>query len=144
MIEDTRVDSNRLLALEAKWDELSSKNDATYRLMQDILQRLGPAQAENVQNSIPRPDSRQPSPVPTPSAGRKRNFLKPSAPPEFAGDRSAGKEFLNSCRTYIRLCPDAFEDETTQIVWAMSYMKTGRAARWAAREFEQEAQEGRF
>jgi hypothetical protein len=29
-----------------------------------------------------------------------------------------------------------------QIVWAMSYMKTGRASRWAAREFDSEASNG--
>jgi len=47
--------------------------------------------------------------------------------------------FLMSCRTYIRLCPEAFADEDTKIVWALSYMKSGRAGRWAAREFEYEA-----
>ena len=27
-----------------------------------------------------------------------------------------------------------FEDDLTKIVWAMSYMKTGRANRWATRQ----------
>jgi len=54
------------------------------------------------------------------------------------GDQAAGKAFLTSCRTYI-LCPEAFEDDLTKIVWAMSYMKTGCANHWATREFEQEA-----
>jgi len=32
-----------------------------------------------------------------------------------------------------------FEDDLTKIIWAMSYMKTGRANRWATHEFKQEA-----
>jgi len=68
--------------------------------------------------------------------------LKPSFPPDFAGDRNSGKAFLTSCRTYIRLCPESFEDEPTKIIWAMSYMKSGRAGRWATREFELEVRIG--
>jgi len=49
-----------------------------------------------------------------------------------------------SCQTYIRLCPEAFDDDSTKIVWAMSYMKSGCANRWATREFEQEAKAGRL
>ena len=39
-----------------------------------------------------------------------------------------------------------FEDDSTKIVWAMSYMKSGRANRWpgATRKFEQEAKAGRL
>ncbi|HEX9428860.1 MAG TPA: hypothetical protein VF944_00630 [Candidatus Bathyarchaeia archaeon] len=32
----------------------------------------------------------------------------------------------------------------TKVVWAMSYMKSGRANRWATRVFEQEAKTGRL
>jgi hypothetical protein len=63
-------------------------------------------------------------------------------PSDYDGDRSNGKAFLTSCRTYICLRPDAFEDDATQIIWAMSYMKTGCAGRWAAQEFEHEARDG--
>jgi len=77
--------------------------------------------------------------IPASSARRKKLALKPSFPPDFSGDRAAGKAFLTSCQTYIRLCPEAFEDDLTKMIWAMSYMKTGRANRWATREFEQEA-----
>ena len=78
----------------------------------------------------------------TPSAGRKKNHLKPSTPADFDGDRAKGKAFLTSCHTYIRLCADSFEDNDTKIVWAMSFMKTGRASRWAQRELEHEAAKG--
>jgi len=43
---------------------------------------------------------------------------------------------------YIRLAPEEFDSDTTRIVWAMSHMKSGRAGRWAACEFEYEATTG--
>src|SRR6266567_1222404 len=70
---------------------------------------------------------------------RKTIYLKPSNPPDFDGNRSKGKAFLTSCCTYIRLCPEAFDDEPTKIIWAMSYMKSRRAGCWASWEFELEA-----
>jgi len=84
---------------------------------------------------------RPPTPTPTnstSSTGRK-TLLRPSVPADFEGDQTKGKVFLTSCRIYIRLCPDAFTDDDTKIVWALSYMKSSRAGRWAAREFENEA-----
>jgi len=42
----------------------------------------------------------------------------------------------------LHLCPEVFDNDATQIIWAMSYMKTGHATRWAAREFELEAKKG--
>ena len=56
----------------------------------------------------------------------------PATPPGFDGDHSRGMAFLNSCQTYIWLCPSEFPDEQTKIVWAMLYMKSGRAQRWTA------------
>ena len=117
---------------------MRSQNKATHRLLQDVLDKLGPTQARMVPNPI-RPlthGSTQSSPIPTSSVGQRKNFLKPSAPSEFNGDRSAGKAFLMSCRTYI--C----EDDLTKVIWAMSYMKAGHAGRWATREFEHEAKSG--
>jgi hypothetical protein len=64
---------------------------------------------------------------------------KPSAPSEFDGDHAKGKAFLTSCWTYVCLCLEAFEDDTVKIVWAMSYMKSRQANRWATREFEYKA-----
>ena len=40
--------------------------------------------------------------------------------------------FLNSCQTYIWLCPSKFLDEQSKIAWAMSYMKSGCAQKWTA------------
>jgi len=144
MIEDQPVHMDCVRAIEATMEEMKSQHEATHQLLQDILTRLGPAQAQNVQDPLPtRPACGSPTPsIPASSAGQKKLALKPSFPPDFSGDQAAGKAFLTSCRTYIRLCPEAFEDDLTKIIWAMSYMKTGRANRWATHEFEQEAKTG--
>ena len=39
---------------------------------------------------------------------------------------------------YICLCPDSFPLDETKITWALSYMKSGRAAKWADRIFKWE------
>jgi len=141
MIEDQPVHMDRVCAIEATMDKMKSQHDATHQLLQDILTQLGPTQAQNVQDPLPtRPACRSPTPsTPASSTGQKKLALKPSFPPDFSGDQAAGKAFLTSCRTYIRLCPEVFEDDLTKIIWAMSYMKTGHANHWATHEFEQEA-----
>ena len=70
----------------------------------------------------------------------RTRMARPAAPPDFDGDRTKGMAFLNSCQTYIRLCPKEFQDEQTKIVWAMSYMKSGHAQKWTARIFHWEQQ----
>ena len=65
--------------------------------------------------------------------------LKPATPSEFDGDRIKGRAFLNSCRLYISLCDEQFRDEQAQIHWALSFMKSGRAALYANRILRKEA-----
>ena len=79
-----------------------------------------------------------PSNQPEPEHQLKVRRPKPATPAEFDGERKKGLTFLHSCQTYFRLCPEEFRDEQTKIVWAMSYMKSGRAAKWAARIFRWE------
>ena len=57
---------------------------------------------------------------------------------EYDGDRSKALAFLTSCQTYIQLCPDSFPCDQTKITWALSYMKSGRAVKWAAQIFKWE------
>ena len=131
-----------VFALETAMDEMKSQNEATHHLLQSVLDRLSPSQAQNAPDRIrpPSANSIRFSPIPASSAGQKKNFLKPSAPLEFDGSRSAGKAFLMLCQTYIHLCPESFEDN--DIVWAISYMKTGCAGYWATHEFEHEVKSG--
>ncbi|KIM34747.1 hypothetical protein M413DRAFT_33052 [Hebeloma cylindrosporum] len=117
--------------LEATIDDLKSQGEATKSMLQAILEKLGGP----VPNPAPSPVLPHPglepntplspmSPFVTHSAGRKRPVLKASVPGDFTGDRAKGKAFLSSCRTYMHLCPEAFSDETTRIIWALSFMKT--------------------
>ena len=54
-------------------------------------------------------------------------------PTEFDGDQTHGQAFLSSCQTYICLYLDSFPSDKIKITWVLSYMKSRRAAKWAAR-----------
>jgi hypothetical protein len=142
MSEDCLFPMDRLSSLESTVDSMMSQSKATKNLLQTILERLGPVPGL-LNESRPSPtgwlQSHPPTPIPTPALGWKKTLLKPSTPLEFNSDHAKGKAFLTSCWTYICLCLEAFKDDTIKIVWAMSYMKCGRAGHWAAREFEYEA-----
>ncbi|GLB45625.1 hypothetical protein LshimejAT787_2500170 [Lyophyllum shimeji] len=70
---------------------------------------------------------------PATSFTRGGDRLRPAPPDSFDGEREKGRAFINSCDLYMSLTPDAFPDEQTRINWVLSYMKGGRAARFAAR-----------
>ena len=120
--------------LEATIDNLKSQGGATKSMLQSILDKL----STPVPNPVPSPLlphlGLQPntplSPISTfntPSPSWKRPILKASVPRDFTGDHTKGKAFLSSCRTYMHLCPEAFPDEMTRIIWALSFMKSNRA-----------------
>ena len=91
MVHDGPVNVGHLIALESTVDGLRSQNEATLAVLQDILSRLGPALALNVQALL-----HYTPPIPA-STGWKKIPLKPSPPLDFDGERSAGKAFLMSC-----------------------------------------------
>jgi Retrotransposon gag protein/Zinc knuckle len=132
--EDTPATASRLAALEAAYERIISDNAATQQLLLTLMKRSDP--------SVPVTPPTISSLPPTILTPPKRTVVKPSSPCDFDGERSKGRAFLTSCRTYIRLCPDSFPDEPTKIMWALSYMNSGRANRWAGRELEFEARIG--
>jgi len=73
------------------------------------------------------------SPPPAPPVRRTRPKL--SCPPDFNGERHNGCAFLNSCSLYIRLAPEQFYDEQEKILWALTFFKNGRAAKWSENVF---------
>ena len=75
------------------------------------------------------PTQHQPAPPPPPRTTTSK--ARVATPSDYDGDRSRGRSFLNSCNIYFRLCDHQFENEQTRILWALSYMKQGRAAKWA-------------
>jgi len=52
MLKDSPIHVDCILAIEATVDDTRSQNEATHRLLQDVLDKLGPAQARNVPNPI--------------------------------------------------------------------------------------------
>ena len=52
MIEDSPAHIDHILTIEATVNDIKSKNDATHQLLQNLLDRLGPLQAQNVPNSV--------------------------------------------------------------------------------------------
>ena len=89
-----------------------------------------------VANPLPPPISNTPplpvpsplvSPPPAPTARRMRPKL--SCPLDFGGERHNGRAFLNSYSLYIRLAPEQFHDEEERILWALTFFKSGRAAK---------------
>jgi len=82
------------------------------------------------------------SPLSAPPVRRTRPKL--SCSPDFNGERHNGRVFLNSCSLYIRLAPEQFHDEQKRILWALTFFKGGRAAKWSKNVFHQEADTGVF
>lgn len=92
--------------------------------LQEIMSQLATLTAAQ---SVPTPVP----PPPPPPPRRSTTHAKVATPSEFDGDRLRGRAFINSCSVYFRLCPDHFRDDQEKILWALSYMKQGRAAKWA-------------
>ena len=59
----------------------------------------------------------------------------PVLPSKYDGNCFKGQAFLTSFQTYIHLCPDTFLGDHIKITWALSYMKSRQAAKWAERIF---------
>jgi len=74
----------------------------------------------------------------------RRTRPKLSCPPDFSRERHNGHVFLNSCSLYIRLAPEQFHNEQEKILWALTFFKGGRAAKWSENVFHQEADTGVF
>jgi Retrotransposon gag protein/Zinc knuckle len=124
---------DRLEFMEQKLAQLEARDIETQSKLDLLLAALLPKK--------PDPPAVIPPILPLLSADPPRTrTARPAVPPEFDGERSKGLAFLNACQTYIRLCPNEFPDEQTKVIWAMSYMKSGRAQKWTARIFKWEQQ----
>lgn len=125
------MEDERVVALEQALSELQTRDVSTQTKLNLILEHISSLKPPT---SSPLPETDIPILRPTPSM----RGPPPALPNEFDGNRTKGLAFLRSCQTYIRLCSDNFSDDQMKIVWALSYMKEGRAAKWAARIFRWE------
>jgi hypothetical protein len=132
-VSDDRVSNleQAVAKLQARDIENQNKLDSLLASMAQLLQN---------RPTLETPLSTKQNVLSPPVDPPRTRVARPAAPPDFDGDRTKGMAFLNSCQTYIRLCPKEFPDEQTKIVWAMSYMKSGRAQKWTARIFHWEQQ----
>jgi len=121
------MEGKRLMTLEQALAELQAKDANTQHKLDILISHIPQSK-----NPIP---STQITPVTL-----KDHGLKPALLLEFNGDCTKGMVFLNSCQVYICICPNSFMDEQAKIIWAMSYLKAGRAAKWSARIFRWEEQ----
>jgi len=69
---------------------------------------------------------------------------KLSCPLDFSGERHNGCAFLNSCSLYIHLALEQFHDEEERILWALTFFKSGRTAKWSENVFCQKVDTGVF
>jgi len=69
---------------------------------------------------------------------------KLSCPLDFGGERHNGRAFLNSCSLYICLAPEQFHNEEERVLWALTFFKSGCAAKWSKNIFRQEVDTGVF
>jgi hypothetical protein len=127
------MDEDRISVMEKALAAMEAKQAETDSRFEQILAALNQPRPHSPQQTVEQPIPSSPPPS-------KNRSVRPAAPPDFDGDRSKGMAFLNSCQTYLRLCPKEFADEQTKVVWAMSYMKSGRAQKWTARVFRWESQ----
>jgi len=71
-------------------------------------------------------------------------YPKLSSLPDFGGEHHNGHAFLNSCSLYIHLALEQFHNEQEKILWALTFFKSGCAAKWSENMFCQEADTGVF
>jgi hypothetical protein len=136
-----KMEDDRIASLEQALSELQARDVTTQQKLDLLISHLT---SPKIPKSSPNPET---STVPQIKPSSSIRGPPPALPSEFDGDRSKGMAFLYSCQTYIRLCADSFSDDQTKITWALSYMKSGRAALWAARVFrweEENPQSRRF
>jgi hypothetical protein len=102
--------------------------------------------ARESKNIVPIPLTPTPAPQPITTIPKalQHSRIKPCAPNNFDGDRSKGRAFLTSCKIYTSLTALDFPDDQTQIHWALSYCKTGRAVNFAEHIVRQEMKTGKM
>ena len=94
--------------------------------------------------NTPPPPVLSPLVSPPPALPVRQTRPKLSCSPDFNGEYHNGRTFLNSCSLYIRLAPEQFHNKQERILWALTFFKEGRAAKWSENIFRQEADTGVF
>jgi hypothetical protein len=112
------MDNDCVSTLEETVAKLQARDIETQNKLDQLLAIM--AQLTQTKQNLPE----TPPPVLSlPTDLPRTRTARLAAPPDFDGERMKGMEFLNSCQTYMRLCPKEFPDEQMKIVWEMSSKK---------------------
>ena len=138
--------------LQHHLQELTERQNASEHVINNTLAGLtaqiqqltqlmtAPAPAPTV---APPPLTTSPPPVNPPSPvlstpTKQRTRPKLPSPPDFSGERTSGRAFLNSYTLYLRLALEQFSGNEEKIFWTLAFFKDGHAARWSKNLFRQE------
>jgi len=115
--------------------------------LQQITQLMTSSAPESTVALPPMPMSPPPVTPPSPApatSSKQRARPKLPSPPDFSGEQSSERAFLNSCTLYLRLAPEQFTCDEEKIFWTLAFFKDGRAVKWSENLFRQEADTGVF
>jgi hypothetical protein len=115
--------------LDQQQQQMQALHDQIATLQQELQNQQQNAQnmATAIIQNIPPPVVNLPPPPPPTSRPPK------AADPEvFSGDRKKADPFLRAVALNIAIQPNAFPDDRTRILYALSWMKGGSAGEWAA------------
>ena len=129
----------RLHAVEQELTRQQMSLTQLQEAIQEVLEAVKTSPPRAAQTDTSGATGAQPTPTPNPS---KASRLKPASPADFDGSREKGRAFLNSCDLYIGLVPDQFGSDEAKVYWALSFMKSGRAALFADRTIREHAKRG--
>jgi Retrotransposon gag protein/Zinc knuckle len=125
----------RLAALEDEFQRRQEEANQRHEELLTILQTLRPRSNPTLpQPTVPNfePElATEPPRVTTNSEVNKR--VKAALPSDYDGNRKNGQTFLNSCQLYIELSGEVFTNDQRKIHWALTFCKSGRAAKFADR-----------
>jgi hypothetical protein len=116
----------RLQNLETAFTQSQQTTNTRLEQLTEVIHQLLDAQPTQ-------PAPPPPPPTPARTSGNTKRRVKVASPPDFDGSRQSGRAFLNNCKLYLELNSDVFSNDQERIHWALSYFKSGRAARFADR-----------
>lgn len=129
----------RLAKMEEETREQRAIDEQRYQQMSEmfttLLQQTSVPEAPKpeVPINLGQRGETSPNSASTTNKGSSQHGVKASLPADFDGQRKGGQAFLNSCELYMHLANSRFSDDQQRIHWALTFCKTGRAARFADR-----------
>ena len=106
--------------------------------LQQITQLMTSSTPASTVAPPPIPVSPPPVRPPSPAlAAPSKQQVRPKLPslPDFSGERSFRRAFLNSCMLYLCLALEQFTCDEEKIFWTLIFFKDRRVAKWSKNLF---------